>query len=76
MISDFALSSLRYGEDMDWFLRAREAGVRYLTTDETIYRYRLHESNVSRDRKAAYHGMLRALHLSVRRRAAAAPKTP
>lgn len=64
--------SLRNGEDLDWFLRAREAGVRYLTTGETVYRYRLHESNVSRDRKAAHHGMLRALHLSVRRRAAAA----
>ncbi len=66
---------LRHGEDVDWFLRAREAGVGYVTTAETVYRYRLHESNVSRNRQAARQGMVRALHQSLRRRAVPALAT-
>jgi glycosyltransferase involved in cell wall biosynthesis len=62
--------AMRHGEDLDWFLRAREAGVRYVTTSETMLRYRVHETNMSRNRQAAYKGMARALHQSIRRRAA------
>lgn len=65
---------MRHGEDLDWFLRAREAGVRYVTTSETMLRYRVHESNMSRNRQAAYRGMARALHQSMRRRAAIGAK--
>ena len=61
---------MRHGEDLDWFLRAREEGVRYVTTRETLLRYRVHETNISRNRKAAYQGMVRALHQSMRRRSA------
>ncbi len=61
---------MRHGEDLDWFLRAREAGVHYVMTSETMLRYRVHETNMSRNRQAAYKGMARALHQSIRRRAA------
>lgn len=64
--------NLRFGEDVDWFLRAREAGVDHVTTGETVLRYRLHEGNVTRDREAARRGLARALHQSLRRRADAA----
>ena len=59
---------LRFGEDVDWFLRARELGVRHVMTDATALRYRLHGGNVTQDRGAARRGLAQALHESLRRR--------
>ncbi|MDQ2868676.1 MAG: glycosyltransferase [Verrucomicrobiota bacterium] len=60
--------SLGYGEDLDWFLRAREAGVRMALLDETVLHYRLHQQNLIVNPGAATRGMLHALHLSIARR--------
>lgn len=60
--------SLAYGEDLDWFLRAREAGAGMALLDETVLHYRLHETNLIGHAGAATRGMMHALHLSIARR--------
>jgi len=40
--------TLTFGEDSDWFLRAREAGVPFLTTEERVLLYRRHDRNMTR----------------------------
>lgn len=40
--------SLRFGEDQDWFLRARELSARLAIIEEVTLVYRLHESNMTR----------------------------
>lgn len=59
---------LRFGEDLDWFLRAREKRVPIALFAETTLHYRLHEENLIRQPGAAKGGMLHALHLSITRR--------
>ncbi len=39
--------TLRQGEDLDWFMRARELGVAMLIHQEVVQLYRRHESNVT-----------------------------
>lgn len=39
--------ALRFGEDSDWFLRARERGVPYITHAERYLFYRRHERNMT-----------------------------
>lgn len=39
--------SLRFGEDSDWFLRAREKGVPYLTSADRYLLYRRHDRNMT-----------------------------
>lgn len=39
--------SLTFGEDSDWFLRAREQGVPFLTTEEKVLLYRRHDRNMT-----------------------------
>lgn len=60
--------SLGYGEDVDWFLRAREAGADIgIRTDVTLL-YRRHENNMTLDTERSNHYFLEALHRSLRRR--------
>ncbi len=40
--------TLTFGEDSDWFLRAREGGIPFLTTEEKVLLYRRHERNMTR----------------------------
>lgn len=40
--------TLRYGEDGDWFMRAREAGVPIVVLDDVTLFYRRHEHNMTR----------------------------
>jgi glycosyltransferase involved in cell wall biosynthesis len=40
--------ALRYSEDHDWFLRAREAGLKMLVLAEVTLLYRMHDSNMTR----------------------------
>jgi glycosyltransferase involved in cell wall biosynthesis len=49
-VGDFD-ETLRYSEDHDWFLRARENGVQMTILDEVTLYYRLHEHNMTRDKK-------------------------
>ncbi|MGD0201491.1 MAG: glycosyltransferase [Bryobacteraceae bacterium] len=41
--------TLRYSEDHDWFLRAREAGLKMLVLAEVTLLYRMHDANMTRD---------------------------
>ena len=40
--------SMRYSEDHDWFLRAREAGLKMLVLADVTLLYRMHGSNMTR----------------------------
>ncbi len=59
---------LPYSDDMDWYLRAREAGLAFVVHQEVVLLHRRHAGNLTRDvaRKEHYH--LRMLHKSIRRR--------
>jgi glycosyltransferase involved in cell wall biosynthesis len=39
--------NLRYGEDLDWLLRARKAGLSIITIEETTLIYRIHHGNMT-----------------------------
>jgi glycosyltransferase involved in cell wall biosynthesis len=59
---------LRYSEDHDWFLRAREAGLKMVVLAEVTLLYRMHDSNMTRhvpDRNAI---QALVLHKSLQRR--------
>jgi glycosyltransferase involved in cell wall biosynthesis len=62
--------SLRLAEDVDWLLRATDAGLARATIDETVLYYRLHERNASRDPRANRQAILGALRASVTRKRA------
>jgi glycosyltransferase involved in cell wall biosynthesis len=59
---------LRSGEDVDWFLRAREAGRHIAVTDAIVQRYRIHETNMTRDTRSANVHFLKAMKQSLDRR--------
>jgi len=59
---------LRYGEDVDWFLRAREAGIDIGIRNEVTRLYRKHDSNMTLDTGQSNHYFLAALHKSLQRR--------
>jgi glycosyltransferase involved in cell wall biosynthesis len=59
---------LRSGEDYDWFLRAREAGLRIATTGQVTLRYRVHAGGMSRDVATGNRHLALALHRSLARR--------
>lgn len=42
--------AMRYSEDVDWFMRARERGVRIHVLEQTALFYRLHEGNMTHGR--------------------------
>jgi len=55
-------------EDMDWFLRAREAGLTMKLLDEVVYTYRLHDSNMTRDTESTNQHVLDVVRRSLKRR--------
>ena len=59
---------LRLSEDVDWFMRARDAGVVVESLDRVVSLYRIHARNTSRDKEAVRAMWLRALRSSVARR--------
>jgi glycosyltransferase involved in cell wall biosynthesis len=60
--------SLRFGEDVDWFLRAREHAVPHTTITETTLLYRRHTSNMTRGRSMADLKVMEVLKRSLDRR--------
>lgn len=62
--------TMRFGEDVDFLLRARDAVGRPLVWDGNCFIYRRHETNMTNDRPAVNHGALSMLaqHLARRRR--------
>lgn len=61
--------SLRYGEDVDWFLRVREQNIPFAFLDRVTHLRRLHENNLMNDTRAANLYMLQVLKKSLARRA-------
>jgi glycosyltransferase involved in cell wall biosynthesis len=60
--------TMRYSEDVDWFMRAREAGAAIVTIDAVTLLYRQHEQNMTRGKSAAELNVLQALKRSLDRR--------
>ena len=58
------------GEDVDWFLRAKEIGLRMRFHREVVQVHRYHEANMTRDRGAADRDLVRTFKRSVDRRRA------
>ena len=54
--------------DMDWYMRARDYGIRFEFAPEVTMIYRMHETNMTRDVHAATQGILGALKNSLERR--------
>lgn len=65
---------LRFGEDTDWFLRAREAGVALLVLPQVALHYRLHEGGMTSGKSAAQLNVARVLKRSLDRRRQSAGK--
>jgi len=60
--------SLRFGEDVDWFFRARELGVPIGISSEVTQLYRIHENNMTRDVQTSDRHFLSAVKKSLDRR--------
>lgn len=60
--------TLRYSEDHDWFLRARENGVSMAILNETTLYYRVHDGNMTRAKEAQGFQLTRVLKKSLDRR--------
>ncbi|HXJ84711.1 MAG TPA: glycosyltransferase family 2 protein, partial [Candidatus Methylomirabilis sp.] len=43
----------RVGEDIDWFFRAKDAGVPFAVLPEVLVRRRLHDANLGRQERQA-----------------------
>ena len=68
--------AMRYGEDLDWFLRAHEARVKMLVVKQTTLHYRLHDANMTRGRTQRELNTFRALKKSLDRRRASGDVRP
>lgn len=62
--------ALRYCDDWDWFLRARELGVRLLLHRDLIVHQRLHGGNITRQQQVSQHYQLLMFKKSLERRRA------
>ncbi|MEO0557088.1 MAG: glycosyltransferase family A protein [Bacteroidota bacterium] len=62
--------SLRYSEDMDWFMRVREAGIDIIQVPEVLYLYRQHDASLTAQPDADDFGMALAIKRSLDRRRA------
>lgn len=60
--------TMRYSEDVDWFMRAREAGAEIKTIDAVTLLYRQHEQNMTRGKSTSELNVLKALKRSLDRR--------
>lgn len=60
--------TLRYSEDHDWFLRAREQTISILLLEEVTLYYRLHQSNMTRNKEHKGFQLPNVLKKSLERR--------
>lgn len=65
--------SLRFSEDQDWFLRAREQGLPMLFLKEVTLVYRRHQGNMTRGKNARDLMLPEVIKRSLQRRRASAP---
>ncbi|MBN3039544.1 MAG: glycosyltransferase [Candidatus Omnitrophica bacterium] len=61
-------SSLSFAEDYDWFMRARESKVSIVVIREISLFYRLHDKNMSGDKKQIEDGVMESFLSSIHRR--------
>jgi hypothetical protein len=59
---------MRHSEDLDWYLRLREANLPLLNIDAVTLHYRLHGHGLTSDKNIVQRGVLHALKLSLDRR--------
>lgn len=64
--------ALQYSNDWDWFFRAREMGVPFLTLPEVASYYRRHDTNMTENEETARRGAALVVKRSLDRRRAAA----
>ncbi|MES2176676.1 MAG: glycosyltransferase family A protein [Gemmatimonadota bacterium] len=67
---------MRMGEDVDWFLRAKETGMRMRFHDDVVQPYQKHDANVTLDREEMNRWLVRSFKHSLDRRRAASTDTP
>lgn len=60
--------TMRYSEDVDWFMRAREGGAAIITIEAVTLLYRQHEQNMTRGKSTSELNVLKALKRSLDRR--------
>ncbi len=60
--------TMRYSEDVDWFMRVREAGAAIVTIDPVTLFYRQHQENMTRGKSTSELNVLKALKRSLDRR--------
>jgi GT2 family glycosyltransferase len=60
--------TMRYSEDVDWFMRAREGGAAIITIDAVTLFYRQHDQNMTRGKSTTELNVLKALKRSLDRR--------
>ncbi len=60
--------TMRYSEDVDWFMRAREGGAAIMSIDAVTLFYRQHEENMTRGKSTSELNVLKALKRSLDRR--------
>ncbi|HNG94415.1 MAG TPA: glycosyltransferase family A protein [Acidobacteriota bacterium] len=61
-------SNLRQSEDVDWFVRTREQGIKLVTHPEITLFYRIHTANLTSDKAARDQYLLTAVKRSLDRR--------
>jgi GT2 family glycosyltransferase len=61
-------TAYQIGEDIDWLLRARDAGVRSAVCPEVLLRRRIHGRNISGNVRLGHQNLVRILRASLRRR--------
>lgn len=59
---------LRFGEDSDWFTRARESGLRTERLEQVTLRIRRHEGNMTKNKNLRELGALRLFKRALDRR--------
>ena len=66
--------ALRFGEDVDWQMRAIESGLRLAVLARVTLIWRHHDTNMTSDLSGAQHGFMQALKRSLDRRRATGMK--
>jgi glycosyltransferase involved in cell wall biosynthesis len=61
-------NTMKHSEDLDWYLRLREANLPLLNIDAVTLHYRLHGHGLTSDKNIVQRGVLHALKLSLDRR--------
>jgi hypothetical protein len=59
--------TLLHGEDTDWFLRATEANLKIVKISENILKVRMHNTNMTSDKKAVGRGIMQVLQRRIHR---------